>query len=100
MRRSYFGKVAAMPAAQTVPTLRKALKSKSPSLLVERELWDAGHEVVVGMDEVGRGAWAGPLSVGAAVIPQRQARLQDPRLEDAHARPSARRCSIASRRGA
>ena len=54
----------------TVPQLRKAIKRKSPSLLVERELWASGHEVVVGMDEVGRGSWAGPLSVGAAVIPQ------------------------------
>ena len=40
-----------------------------PSLIVERELWSAGHDVVVGIDEVGRGAWAGPLSVGAAVLP-------------------------------
>jgi ribonuclease HII len=59
-----------MAPTPTVRTLRKALKAKSPSLLVERELWDAGHEVVVGMDEVGRGAWAGPISVGAAVLPQ------------------------------
>src|SRR4051812_13768067 len=59
-----------MVTSPTVPTLRKALRSKSPSLLVERELWEAGHDVVVGMDEVGRGAWAGPISVGAAVIPQ------------------------------
>src|SRR3954465_8925626 len=41
-----------------------------PSLSVERSLWDAGHEVVVGVDEVGRGAWAGPLAVGAAVLPR------------------------------
>src|SRR5215207_5576723 len=41
-----------------------------PSLKVERELWDVGHHVVVGVDEVGRGAWAGPLAVGAAVLPQ------------------------------
>jgi ribonuclease HII len=26
--------------------------------------------VVVGLDEVGRGAWAGPLSIGAVVLPQ------------------------------
>jgi ribonuclease HII len=26
--------------------------------------------VVVGIDEVGRGAWAGPLSVGAAILPR------------------------------
>jgi len=55
---------------RTAPVLRKAIKSKSPSLQVERALWADGHEVVVGMDEVGRGAWAGPLTVGAAVVPQ------------------------------
>src|SRR5947207_5618769 len=41
-----------------------------PSLRVERGLWDAGHQFVVGVDEVGRGAWAGPISVGAAVLPR------------------------------
>ncbi len=41
----------------------------APTLTVERELWARGHRVVVGLDEVGRGAWAGPLSVGAAVLP-------------------------------
>lgn len=41
----------------------------APTLRVERVLWDQGDEVVVGLDEVGRGAWAGPLSVGAAVVP-------------------------------
>ena len=33
-------------------------------------MWDIGYPVVVGIDEVGRGAWAGPLSVGAAVLPR------------------------------
>lgn len=56
-------------AARTAPKLRKALKGKAPSLTVERELWDTGHDVVVGVDEVGRGSWAGPISVGAAVVP-------------------------------
>lgn len=37
---------------------------------MEKELWDLGHDVVVGIDEVGRGAWAGPLMVGAAVLPR------------------------------
>jgi ribonuclease HII len=54
----------------TVPTLRPALRGKSPSLLREQQLWNAGKGIVVGMDEVGRGAWAGPLTVGAAVLPQ------------------------------
>lgn len=43
---------------------------KAPTRGVERGLWHAGHDVVVGIDEVGRGAWAGPLMVGAAVLPR------------------------------
>lgn len=54
----------------TVPKLRRSLKAKAPNLAVERELWDSGREVVVGIDEVGRGSWAGPLTVGAAVVPR------------------------------
>ena len=46
------------------------MSTKAPTRGPERALWDAGHEVVVGIDEVGRGAWAGPLMVGAAVLPR------------------------------
>ena len=53
----------------TAPPLRKALKGRAPGLAAERELWAEGHDVVVGIDEVGRGAWAGPLTIGAAVLP-------------------------------
>jgi ribonuclease HII len=56
--------------AETAPRLRQAIKGRAPSLAIERELWAAGHEVVVGVDEVGRGAWAGPLTIGAAVVPR------------------------------
>lgn len=56
--------------AQTVPALRRALKRRSPGLARERELWEAGADVVAGLDEVGRGAWAGPIAVGAAVLPR------------------------------
>ena len=59
-----------MVVAATAPKLRPALKRSSPSLAYERELWAAGHDVVVGVDEVGRGSWAGPLTVGAAVVPK------------------------------
>ena len=45
----------------TVPQLRSALRGKSPSLAYERALWDAGKEIVVGMDEVGRGAISGGM---------------------------------------
>nr|WP_235912258.1 ribonuclease HII [Ruania zhangjianzhongii] len=36
--------------------------------MLERELLGAGHHLVAGMDEVGRGALAGPVSVGVAVV--------------------------------
>jgi ribonuclease HII len=39
-----------------------------PTLRVERRYWDAGDEIVCGIDEVGRGSWAGPVTV-AAVVP-------------------------------
>lgn len=39
-----------------------------PSLRLERELLRGGCRRVVGVDEVGRGAIAGPVAVGAAVV--------------------------------
>jgi ribonuclease HII len=42
----------------------------APTRRYERELWERGFETVVGIDEVGRGAWAGPLMVGAAILPR------------------------------
>ena len=57
-------------ATATVPKLRKALKAKAPGLSEERDLWAEGADVVVGIDEVGRGSWAGPLTIGAVVAPK------------------------------
>src|SRR5438128_9043530 len=57
-----------VPMVAPAPLLRSS--RKIPGLGVERGLWEEGHDVVVGVDEVGRGAWAGPLSVGAAVLPR------------------------------
>ena len=38
-----------------------------PTLRLERRCWEEGDQVVVGIDEVGRGAWAGPVTVAAVV---------------------------------
>ena len=43
-------------------------RSRKPSLRVERALQRDGHRVLAGMDEVGRGALAGPVTVGVVVI--------------------------------
>src|SRR5689334_6892011 len=43
-------------------------RSRKPNLRVERQLQRDGHRVLAGMDEVGRGALAGPVTVGVVVI--------------------------------
>lgn len=40
-----------------------------PSFRLEKKLWKEGH-IVAGVDEVGRGAWAGPLVAAAVILPQ------------------------------
>ena len=41
---------------------------ESPTLELERELAAQGYDLIVGFDEVGRGALAGPVMVGAAAV--------------------------------
>jgi len=50
--------------------------SSFPSLSQEQQLFDAGYSYVVGIDEVGRGALAGPVSVGLAVVSKQQLQLR------------------------
>jgi len=45
-----------------------APRGKVPSLREERRLLREGHLLVAGMDEVGRGALAGPVTVGVVVV--------------------------------
>ena len=40
-----------------------------PSLAFERELWKGGFCYIAGLDEAGRGALAGPVAVGAVILP-------------------------------
>ena len=39
-----------------------------PDIKLEKELWEKGFKIVVGIDEAGRGPLAGPVSAGAVVI--------------------------------
>ncbi len=46
-----------------------------PNLSHEKKLWKQGY-IVIGVDEVGRGAFAGPLCVGGVVFnPNSDAKL-------------------------
>ena len=43
--------------------------SRWPDLSEERKLWARGRTRVTGLDEAGRGAWAGPVVAAAVILP-------------------------------
>jgi ribonuclease HII len=49
-----------------------------PSLNLEREIWASNVRFVIGMDEVGRGAIAGPVAVGVAILDAKDPKSQQP----------------------
>lgn len=66
-----------------------------PTLRVEKALWAEGRTVIA-CDEVGRGALAGPVAVGAAVMAPRTQRVRVPEgLRDSKLIPEARRAAMA-----
>jgi ribonuclease HII len=42
---------------------------QQPTLIEELALWQAGYGRVAGIDEAGRGAWAGPVVAAAVILP-------------------------------
>lgn len=74
-----------------------------PRLGHERGLYRQGNGLVAGVDEVGRGAWAGPLSVGVAVmeaqVMARATRRVPSGLHDSKLLPEGRREAIFDRVG-
>ncbi len=47
-----------------------------PDLSFELELWAGGLRQVAGLDEAGRGAWAGPVSAAVVILPAMPAVLE------------------------
>lgn len=73
-RRSGQGEEPGCPPRTGPRTLSGAMPYESPTHTVERSLRaTTGAKIVAGVDEVGRGAWAGPVSVCAAVTGLRRA---------------------------
>lgn len=44
------------------------MKQTTDKLIYEKKLWNDGLELVAGVDEAGRGAWAGPVCVAAVIL--------------------------------
>jgi len=42
----------------------------SPNLEFEHALWQASLKAIAGLDEAGRGAWAGPVAAAAVILPE------------------------------
>ena len=47
----------------------------NPDLIYEKHLWSC-YQYIAGLDEAGRGALAGPVAVGAVILPRGKARLE------------------------
>ncbi len=45
------------------------IRRQPPDLHFEISSWQSGLERLAGLDEAGRGAWAGPVSAGAVILP-------------------------------
>lgn len=60
--------------SQQKPQRKRRKKTATTSL--ENSLFESGFRRVVGIDEVGRGAWAGPVAVGAFVYSTDSSRVQ------------------------
>ncbi|MHA7284285.1 ribonuclease HII [Arthrobacter sp. TMS2-4] len=85
-------------------TALRRKRSTAPTLSIEKSFASAGHRYVAGCDEVGRGALAGPVSVGIVVVdlgaPSPLRGVRDSKLLPAAERealvPRIRRWSVAS----
>jgi ribonuclease HII len=63
--------------SDTSKELRKPRTPKTASLTHERQYLAFGCRNIVGLDEAGRGAWAGPVAAGAVCLPLENRRLSD-----------------------
>ncbi|WP_189643617.1 ribonuclease HII [Deinococcus piscis] len=69
------------------------LPAVSADWSLERQHWVRGYFRVAGVDEAGRGAWAGPVTVAAVILPNTGAELP---FADSKALGSARRTELAA----
>ncbi len=49
----------------------------APTLEAERRLWALGYFYVAGVDEAGRGPWAGPVVAAAVILPPQREDLEE-----------------------
>lgn len=78
----------------------------APDIAYEEDLYQRGYRYLAGLDEAGRGCWAGPVVAAAVVLPQRivqpPGHLAErlPNLNDSKALSAAQRERLATQIGA
>lgn len=66
-----------MPGKEsTMPRIRINPVPKYPTLEFENRIWESRVIYAAGLDEAGRGAWAGPVSAAAVILPPGEAILE------------------------
>jgi ribonuclease HII len=65
-----------------------------PGWTLEQSLREQGYALIAGVDEAGRGAWAGPLSVGVVILPITE---RDYPFRDSKTLSSSKRAEYAAR---
>jgi ribonuclease HII len=62
------GTGARMASSDSRPAVRRPTRTPPPTLRLERQIWRTGAGLLAAVDEVGRGALAGPVSVGVVLL--------------------------------
>lgn len=57
------------PGAYMTRPVGKTASPSWPDVQFESALWLTGKKLVAGVDEAGRGAWAGPVTAGVVILP-------------------------------
>jgi ribonuclease HII len=55
--------------SRRTPRVVSSTRQATANLALEAELWAAGYRAIAGVDEVGRGPWAGPVVAAAVILP-------------------------------
>jgi ribonuclease HII len=58
-----------MPCAESMTANKKGKSRTNPTIEYEKRLWSGGYSYVAGLDEAGRGCWAGPVTAAAVILP-------------------------------
>ena len=85
-----------MAGRRTAPARKKRPRARVPSLRWEREAWRDGAGTVAGVDEVGVGPLAGPVTAAAVLIAPDDRRPWFRRVRDSKALTAAARETLAA----